>query len=55
MQQLLEPKLIDLVDGYEKQLIMLRALAKWFLELEELIDLEIGDVGYVLIVSHFLP
>ena len=34
---------------------MLRAITERFLELEELIDLEIGDVGYVLIVSHFLP
>ena len=34
---------------------MLRALTERLLELEQLIDLEVGDVGYVLIVSHFLP
>ncbi len=32
VEDLLEPKLIDLVDGDEKQLIVLRAIAEWLLQ-----------------------
>jgi hypothetical protein len=34
VEDLLEPKLIDLVDGDEKQLIVFRAIAEWLLQCE---------------------
>jgi hypothetical protein len=45
MQNLLEPQLIDLVNDDEEHLIMFGSVREGFLELEELVDLEIPGVG----------
>jgi hypothetical protein len=41
MQQLLEPKFINLVNRDEQKLIMLWAIAKWLLKFEELIYFQV--------------
>jgi hypothetical protein len=45
VENLLEPELIDLMNGDEQQLIVLRAIGEWLLQRQEFIDLEIGRIG----------
>jgi hypothetical protein len=45
VENLLEPELIDLMNGDEQQLIVLRSIGEWLLQRQEFIDLEIGRIG----------
>jgi hypothetical protein len=52
MQNLLEPKFIDLVNCDEQKLIVFWAVAQWLLELQQFVYLQVGDVGDVFFVGH---
>ena len=51
VENLLEPELIDLMNGDEQQLIVLRSIGEWLLQRQELVDLEIGRIrdGFLMI------
>ena len=55
VKDLLEPELIDLVDGDEQQFVVLWAIAQRLLQREELINFEVRNVGDVLILFHCYP
>ena len=54
VQQLFEPKLIDLMDCYEKQFIMLWSIRKRLLQIKQLIYFEVTGVsdGFVVLFAH---
>ena len=55
MKDLLEPEFIDLVDGDEQQFVVLWAIAQGLLQREQFVNLEVRNIGDVLILFHCYP
>ncbi|CAB4580294.1 unannotated protein [freshwater metagenome] len=50
MEYLLEPQLIDLVNGNEEQLVVLGAIREWLLQGQQFRNFQIARIGHGLLV-----
>jgi hypothetical protein len=51
VEHLLKPQFIDLVNGDEQELIVLRAIGEWLLQGEQFFYFEVARIGHRFIVT----